>query len=347
MRSSRRVDWFSHRSAATRSRRHVAVDRLVVGSTALHGCESGRPASELGCAVVHVVVIVHPGKVGDRATAQKRLATLAAAQGHEAPRWVETTADDPGPGQARDAAVAGADLVMVWGGDGTMIGVAGALAGADTPLAVLPGGTGNLFVRNLGIPLDLAGAVEVAYTGRDRRVDLLDVELAFGERRLSAVMCGMGWDAEMMAAPEARKRRLGWGAYAIEGARKVGSRPMPLRISVDGGPEERLTGQTVLVANVGMLVAGLVLVPQAEADDGLLDVLVVDPVSPVDWIRTTAGIITRTGADSDPSRIRFRGRRVRIATDRVRRRQIDGDLVTPGSGLEVAVRPGTLVVRTP
>ncbi|MGI9614217.1 MAG: diacylglycerol/lipid kinase family protein [Acidimicrobiales bacterium] len=295
---------------------------------------------------MRVVAIVHPGKVGDRGAAQARLAELVEALGQEKPRWVETSAGDPGPGQARAAVAAGADMVMVWGGDGTMIGVAAALAGTGLPLAILPGGTGNLLARNLGVPLDLAGAVEVAYSGRNRTIDLLDVDLGGGETRLSAVMCGMGWDAEMMAAPDERKRRLGWGAYAIEGARSAGSKPMPLRISVDGGPEQRLSGHTVLVANVGMLVAGLVLVPEAEPDDGLLDVLVVAPSSPVDWIRTTAGLVTRTGSDSDPSRIRFRGREVRIATGHVRKRQIDGDLVTAGSGLNVAVRPGALVVRT-
>ena len=293
------------------------------------------------------VVIVHPGRVGDRAAAQAQLAAITEAIGREAPQWVETSAGDPGPGQARAAVAAGVDLVLVWGGDGTMIGVAAELAGTDVPLAILPGGTGNLLARNLGIPLDLDRAVQVAYTGQSRTIDLLDVDLGRGERRPSAVMCGMGWDAEMMAAPEARKRRLGWGAYAIEGARRIGGRPMPLRISVDGGREHRLSGHTVLVANVGMLVAGLVLVPQARADDGLLDVLVVAPSSPADWIRTTAGIITRTGSDSDPSRIRFRGRQVSIATGHVRKRQIDGDLVSAGSGLNVAVRPGALVVRVP
>jgi diacylglycerol kinase family enzyme len=296
---------------------------------------------------VSAVVIVHPGKVGDRQQAQARLATAARAAGHEMPRWVETSADDPGPGQARAAVDAGAELVLVWGGDGTMIGVAAAVAGTGVPLGILPGGTGNLLVRNLGIPLDLDGAARVAFTGRDRRIDLLDVDLGGGEHRVSAVMSGAGWDAEMMAAPEARKRRLGWGAYAIEGAVAMRSRPMSLRISVDGGPEQRLTGRTVLAANVGMLVAGLQLVPDASPDDGLLDVLVVDPTSPMDWVRTTAGIITRTGQDTDPSRIRFRGTEVRIATGHVRRRQIDGDLVTPGSGLDVRVRPGSLTVLTP
>lgn len=263
------------------------------------------------------------------------------------PDWVETSADDPGPGQAREAIAAGADLVMVWGGDGTMIGVAAELAGTGVPLAILPGGTGNLLARNLGIPLDLAGAVDVAYRGRDRSIDVMDVDLGDGEHRVSAVMCGMGWDAEMMAAPESVKRRLGWGAYAIEGARTMNSAAMPLRISIDGGVEHRVTGHTVLVANVGMLVGGLVLVPDAGPDDGFLDVLVVGPTSPVDWMRTTTGIISRTGADRDPSRIRFRGRSVTIATDRDRLRQIDGELVGPGDRLSVAARPGALLIRCP
>ncbi len=293
------------------------------------------------------VVIVHPGKVGDPAAARRRLRGIAESHGHEMPRWVETSADDPGPGQARRAVDSGADLVLVWGGDGTMIGVAAALDGTGVPLGILPGGTGNLLARNLAIPLDLDAAAGVALQGENRTIDLLDVSLGHGERRVSAVMSGAGWDAEMMAAPEARKRRLGWGAYAIEGALSLRSRPMEIRISVDEGPEQRLSARTVLVANVGMLVAGLVLVPQAAPDDGRLDVLVVDPTSPLDWIRTTAGIVTRTGADSDPSRIRFRGQRVRIATGHVRKRQIDGDLVTPGSGLDVTIRPGGLVVRVP
>jgi len=293
------------------------------------------------------VVIVHPGKVGDREAAQRLVADAADSVGCAMPQWVETSKDDPGPGQARAALDGGADAVLVWGGDGTMIGVAGALAGSDVPLGILPGGTANLLARNLGIPLDVGAAARVALGGDARRIDLLDVDLGDGARRVSAVMTGTGWDAEMMAAPEARKRRFGWGAYAIEGARGLRMKPMDLRISVDGGPEEQVTGRTVLVANVGMLVAGLHLVPQSRPDDGLLDVLVVNPSSPLDWVRTTAGIISRTGWDDDPSRIRFRGREVRLSTGHVRRRQIDGDLVPPGAGMHVRTMPGALVVRVP
>jgi hypothetical protein len=103
----------------------------------------------------------------------------------------------------------------------------------------------------------------------------------------------MGWDADMMAAPEELKKRVGWAAYAVEGARHLGKQPMRLRLSVDGGPEQHLYGRTVLVANVGTLVAGIDLIPEARPDDGMLDVLVIDPSNPVDWARTATGVPAR------------------------------------------------------
>jgi diacylglycerol kinase family enzyme len=138
--------------------------------------------------------------------------------------------------------------------------------------------------------------------GADRVIDLFDVDLGYGERTVSAVMCGSGWDAAMMAASEAMKRRLGWGAYAITGARQVRRRPMRLQISVDGSPVQELSGRTVLIANVGSLVAGLNLVPEADSDDGVLGVLVIDSASPVDWVRTGAGLVRAKGSDGDPAR---------------------------------------------
>ncbi|MCU0260600.1 MAG: hypothetical protein MUE78_06240, partial [Ilumatobacteraceae bacterium] len=251
-----------------------------------------------------VVVIAHPGKVGD--DGRQRLEAIVTAGGAPAPAWVTTTRDDPGTGQARRAVEDGAGMVLAWGGDGTVLGVIEGMVGTGVPLGILPGGTGNLLARNLGIPLDLAAAVATAYAGINRTIDLLEVDLGHGERRLSAVMCGTGWDAEMMAAPEALKRRLGWGAYAVVGAVEVRQRPMRLLIAVDDEPEVELRGRTVLVANVGMLVAGLDLIPEAAPDDGLLDVMVIDPSTPLDWARTTTGVVRGTDSSRDPSRTHLR-----------------------------------------
>jgi diacylglycerol kinase family enzyme len=294
-----------------------------------------------------VALVVHPKKVGNTARARELVASVAAAIDQPTPMWFETTADDPGPGQARQAIEQGATTVLAWGGDGTVMGVASALVNTDVSLGIIPGGTGNLLVRNLGIPLDARGAIEVALTGKDRRIDLLDVYLGRGERALSAVMCGMGWDADMMGADEALKRHVGWGAYVFEGARSIGRKPMRLRLSVDGGPEQHLYGRTVLVANVGMLVAGIDLIPEARADDGLLDVLVVDPSSPLDWARTSVGILRGKGADNDPSRTHLRGRDVVVSTGRARGRQVDGDPVADGYGFRVSLLEKALTARVP
>ncbi len=292
-------------------------------------------------------VVAHPGKIGDVTRARALVADVASRWDGGEIDWYETTVDDPGPGQARAALDAGAEIVVAWGGDGTVMAVAGVLEGTDAALGIMPGGTGNLLARHLGIPLTAPEALAVALEGTTRRIDLMDVYLGKGVHRRSAVMCGMGWDAAMMGAPEELKRRLRWGAYVVQGAKTLRQRPMKLRLSVDGGPERHLHGHTVLVANIGTLVAGLQLLPEAQIDDGMLDVLVIDPSNPVDWLRTTAGVVRGTAAEHDPSRIHFTGREVVISTGTSRPRQVDGDLVDNGYGFRVTVLPDALAVRVP
>ena len=89
------------------------------------------------------------------------------------PVWHYTTVEDPGTGMAEAAAVAGADLVMVCGGDGTVREVCAELAGTGIPIGIIPAGTGNLLARNLDIPLFLRAAIDVALTGQDRAIDMV------------------------------------------------------------------------------------------------------------------------------------------------------------------------------
>jgi diacylglycerol kinase (ATP) len=100
---------------------------------------------------------------------------------------------------------------MVAGGDGTVMACAAALAGTGVPLAVLPGGTGNLLALNLGIPADLERAVGVALRGARRRIDT-----GVQGRTRFVVMAGLGFDAALLGgATRAAKRRFGWVAYLL------------------------------------------------------------------------------------------------------------------------------------
>ncbi|MEO8621371.1 MAG: diacylglycerol kinase family protein, partial [bacterium] len=103
------------------------------------------------------------------------------------------------------------DIVFTLGGDGTAMEVAGSLAGSGVPIGVLPGGTGNLLARALGIPRNVGRAVPALMRGDIRKIDL---GVVFGHR--FAVAAGVGIDASMVAeTPKWMKKRLGVLAYTI------------------------------------------------------------------------------------------------------------------------------------
>jgi diacylglycerol kinase (ATP) len=295
-----------------------------------------------------VAVVVNPTKLPDGvAEARSRLQRLL--DPHDADlRWYETTREDPGTGQTRAALADGAELILAWGGDGTVTAVATALAdqapsGGRVPLGILPGGTGNLLARNLGLPLRLEDALTVAVRGADRPVDVLDIGLG-GRVLVGTVIAGMGADATLVDAPEGRKRRLGALAYAANGARAARAPRMRVGVSVDGAPPRWLRARSVMVANVGGLVAGLDVAPEAAPDDGWLDVVVLPLSTPKDWAVAAASLVRRT-AHGSHNRIHLRGRRALVVAREEWPRQVDGDQVGPGSRLEARVRPAALVVR--
>src|SRR5262245_66690405 len=139
---------------------------------------------------MRTAVIVNPVRVANAQSLVDGIRAALAAAGSPEPSCYETTEDDPGGGQARAAVGAGADVVFVCGGDGTVRACADALAGTEVALAVLPGGTGNLLVANLELPSDVDSVVTAALRGRRRRIDLGILDDAH-----FAVMAGIGFDA--------------------------------------------------------------------------------------------------------------------------------------------------------
>ena len=122
-----------------------------------------------------LAVILNPIKVEDPAASGRWSTPRAAELGWSTPRWYETTIDDPGRSMAHEAALGGAELVVVCGGDGTVRTVCAELAGTGIPVGVVPAGTGNLLARNLALPLYLNAAIDVALNGQDRAIDLVRV----------------------------------------------------------------------------------------------------------------------------------------------------------------------------
>jgi YegS/Rv2252/BmrU family lipid kinase len=289
------------------------------------------------------VLVVNPIKVDDPGALLVRVADRCAELGLPVPRLVPTTEDDPGEGQAREAAAAGASLLLVAGGDGTVRAAAQGLAGSGVPVGILPQGTGNLLARNLDIPQDDDEALDVALTGADRTIDLGRLD----DGTMFAVMAGTGFDARMMReAPEGLKGVLGWPAYLVGGARGMRRSRVHVQVALDDGEPRAAVVRTVLVGNVGRLQGGLELLPDARPDDGVLDVALVAPRNPKDWVVLIGRALTRRHRPDRRLEV-FRARKVRVVTRRTEPRQIDGDLIDDGHGFTAAVEPGALVVRVP
>lgn len=293
-------------------------------------------------------IIVNPSKFHDLTALENQVAAVCADNGWPGPAWYQTTAEDPGTGQAREAIAAGAGLVCPLGGDGTVRAVATALLDTGIPLGLLPGGTGNLLARNLGLPLDdLPAALTVAVTGVEAGVDAGMVGFDEREPELFLVMAGIGLDAEAVAGASVElKRRFGWVAYALSGLKSLVRSGFSVRVAAGGQRAFSQHATTVMIGNCGELTAGVRLMPDAKVDDGLLDVAVVSPRSLGAWLAVGAYILTRHRIGHSAI-AHLRGPKVTIVAAAPVDAQLDGDAVGPVTGVTCTVRPGALTVRVP
>lgn len=298
-------------------------------------------------------VVVNPTKIKDMRRLRAELTAVFEGSGWAAPLWSETTVADPGAGQASDALAHHVDLVVALGGDGTIRCVASALLGTGTPLAVLAGGTGNLFARQLGLPVNrYADALRIGLTGTDTPVDAIRISLdsrgtnEFDAEHVGLVMGGIGRDADIMAdTTEQLKSRLGWAAYLVAGLRQVTHDLIPARIHVPGRPVFERDVTAVLAGNCGMLQGGLRLMPRAVVDDGLLDVVVVKGGG-LRWLPVLSKVVTRSHKDSAQF-TRAQVPELTVDVDTPQRVQVDGDVIGMAQRVRFAAAHGALTVRLP
>jgi diacylglycerol kinase family enzyme len=158
----------------------------------------------------------------------------------------------------------------------------------------------------------------------------------------------MGFDAAIMeGVNEDIKKKVGWLAYVLSALKALMFPTMKLEVSVDDGEFTRHRARTVVVGNVGSLQGGMVLLPDAQLDDGTLDVVLLYPPQFLIWIPLVLRVLSRREQRAGESVVRFTGKKVVIRASAEVPRQIDGDAVGPGHELRMECLHGRLLVRVP
>jgi len=290
--------------------------------------------------VTGVGVLAHSAKTlgGGLEELRKTLAT----NGISDPMWCEVPKSRFVPEQVEKLLKEGVELIFVWGGDGSVQRVIDAVAGDPVALAILPAGTANLFATNLGIPKDLEEAVKIGLNGDQRQ---LDVGLI--NREHFGVMAGTGLDALMIRDADAGlKDKVGRFAYVWTGAKNVGKASVKMRIEVDGTGWFKGKASCLLIGNVGDVIGGISVFPDAQPDDGLLNLGVVTASGAMDWVRTLGRSVIGD-AEGSPFVETTIGRTFDIRLDKAVPYEIDGGVRKKTKRLKCKVVPRAITVRVP
>ena len=323
-------------------------------------------------------IVINPTKFDDAEAAKTELVQTSRDLGWEDPLFLETTIEQTGGSQAREALDEKVDLVCALGGDGTIRAVASVLMGTRTPMGLLPCGTGNLLARNLDVPFgDVTTGLRVACTGRNRTIDVAWVELdpvvaevdlddrgadepapapevttdetvptAEVTRHPFLVMAGMGFDAAIMGGTsEELKSSVGWTAYVVTGIKSLFFERFAVRVRADGSQMPTKKVRTIVFGNCGTLTGGIQLMPAAQIDDGVLDCVFVAPKTLFGWSKLAATVLRKS--EKETSQLtRSRGSDFIVEVDHPEQVQIDGDLLGEARRLHVGVDKQALIVRT-
>jgi len=314
---------------------------------------------------VHYAFIVNPSKP-QAAERKRHIKRFCAAKGLTEVEFIETRLDKDGHACALEALRNGADVIVAVGGDGTVRTVASAVSGTGHALGIIPIGTGNLFARNMGIPVDdIDAALTVATSHGSRHVDvgrltLLDDRNA-DHGHAFLIIAGIGFDAVMIGDTDPElKKNISWLAYFVSGVKNLFAPKYRGNVTITSadGSTHTISGlafRTFMAGNCGQIPV-FSLMPDASYDDGILDFEVIDTSGGLlGWANLFGDVVhqTITGkAGSSPlstnSTIdQIQGVSAEIMLEKPVLAQVDGDMLPATKHLRFDVERKSLCVRVP
>jgi diacylglycerol kinase (ATP) len=307
-----------------------------------HG--ENRAREDVAAPISRVVAVINPmsGAGLDRHAAVTRTALVRDAFAHRGLSGTVHVTERAG--HARELATAavadGAELIVVWGGDGTVNEVGSALVGSSTALGLIPAGSGNGLAASLCVPRDPAAALQRLFSRPPRAVDV-----GFLSERPFFNIAGIGLDAHIADRFNRRERgRRGKWPYIMIGVRE-GLRYKAQEYDVElDGQHRRMSALFIAFANGREYGMGACISPDAELDDGLLEATIVEDRSALARFVDARHLALRSIARAPRVLVR-QVRSAAVTTDGPIQYHVDGEPGVLSGRVTIRILPGALQVR--
>lgn len=297
---------------------------------------------------------------------RRRIRRYCEERGLTEVQFIDTQLDKSGRVCAQEALANGADVVVAVGGDGTVRTVASALSGTGHALGIVPIGTGNLFARNMGIPVDdVDAALAVATSHGSKLVDMGRLTILDNEQEdhghAFLIIAGIGFDAQMIddTDPELKKN-ISWLAYFTGAFKHLFAPKYRGSVSItspNGSTHTRtkLTFRTLMAGNCGQI-PGFSLMPEASYDDGLLDFELIDTSGGlIGWAnlfgdvvhQTVTGKAQQSPLSTNSTIDQVQGVSAEVRLEKPALAEVDGDILRETRHIRFTVERRALTVRVP
>jgi YegS/Rv2252/BmrU family lipid kinase len=275
-------------------------------------------------------LLVNPASAGGKAL--KALPAVHAALDRlQAPHRTVTTRSSEHAAEEAARAAAQGETVAALSGDGLLRPLAGTLKGTPAALAVIPCGRGNDLARVLGIPTDPTEAAELAVRGPEKLIDVANVD---GTPYVG--IASLGFDSEANRIANDAKLIRGNAVYLYAALRALAAwKPATFSVTVDGERHD-VTGFSVAVGNSKAYGGGMFVLPQAELDDGMLDVLISKDAPKLSFLHGVLQTFKAAHVDSPDAQF-LRGATIEVSSDR--------PFVIYGDGDPIGTTPATMRVE--
>jgi YegS/Rv2252/BmrU family lipid kinase len=258
-------------------------------------------------------------------------------------QWeVEITKKDRSAAEIATRLIGKTDMLVVYGGDGTVTEVASALRGTSLPMAILPGGTANVMAKELGIPQDSIEALRCLHEGA-HQFRKVDMGMMNGTPFMLRVNLGIMADMVIGADPEL-KDKVGQLAYGIAAIQTLsGTDAVDYHLEIDGTKMTH-AGVSLTVTNSGNIGIGeFALQPGISIDDGLLDVLLMKDSSLLSVLKIAGSTILQSHTEA---LVHYKCKRITISMNKSYRFICD-DHEEEAKEIEISVLPAAINILIP